>query len=234
MPAIQEGEHIFPVSIDEGEDEIDIFVGNANRRKSPCIHISIYSGRDVLLQDLVFFSHCSASNKAMVSGDGSLVVMLKAVLKWLVHKYAFITRIEFMDKSYYQTLKGRVMLPEKMMLTEGRTWYMKHFGAEPLSPEAVNVCKKYKAVFDEHRDEIRKLPTDAWYYENLEKIIQQYPSLNGKMISTTTWCISRKTIEKYNVAPKEVQAGGGDGKSLKRLYLKHKSYSFPLRIYVKT
>jgi hypothetical protein len=232
MLAIQEGEYTFPVYIEEDENNVEIFVGSSDRRRLPCVHISLY-GSNAVLQDLVFLSHCS-TNRLLLQGDGSLVIMLKSVLKWLCRKYPFVKYIEFMDKSYYNTQKGRIMLPEKMVLTEGKTWYMKHFGAEPHSPEAINAYKKYKTVYDTQVNVMKDKNSNAWTYENLQNIIDDFPVLNGKMISTTTWKIPKKTIQEYNVNPTESQMGGRihHQLSIKQLYLRHKTYDFPWRIYV--
>lgn len=226
MLAIQEGEFVFPIYIEEDGDNVEIFIGTSSRRRMPCIHISLY-GHSAVLQDLVF------AKRLMSKGNSSIVVMLKAVLKWFFTKYPFVQYIEFMDKSYYNTDKGRMMLSEKMVLTEGRTWYMKHFGSEPHSPEALNAYKKYKSVYVRQGNAMKHYNSSVYTYQNLQKIIDTYPVLNGNMISTTSWKINKQTIQEYDVNPIESQTGGGKHKiSLKQLYLKHKSYDFPWRIYV--
>lgn len=234
MLAIQQGQYTFPVYIEEDEDDINIYVGNAKRTKTPCIRIWIYNKSTVILEDLVFLPHCSVSEKHLQQGDGSVVIMLKSVLKWLISKYTSINEIEFVDESYFQTDNGRMRLAEKGVLTEGKTWYMKHFGSKPLTTITKASFERYKSIHDNNKDAIMTLDTDVWLEKNIEQLYSKFPTLNGKRMTGTAWKITKKTITKYDVHPIEVQVGGGkiEGENLKQLYLKHKRYDRPRRVFI--
>ena len=233
MLAIQEGQYTFPMYIEEDDDIIDIYVGNAKRRNAPYIRISIFKPSDVVLQDLTFFPHCSISEKLLQKGDGSVSIMLKAVLKWLVTKYDFMQDIEFTDNSKFKTNNGTVYLAEKCVLIEGQTWYMKHFGAIPSSSSAKIALKSYMNLHEKYKNEIVNLDKDLWLQDNLEVLYSKFPSINGKRISGTTWKIAKNTINQYNVNPIEVQIGGGHKacSNLKKLYLENMSYDLPRTLY---
>ena len=233
MLAIQEGQYTFPMYIEEEDDVLDIYIGNLKRRNAPCICISIFKPSDVVLQDLSFLPHCSISEKLLQKGDDSVVVMLKAVLKWLVTKYDFIQDIEFTDNSKFETRKGTAYLADKCVLIEGQTWYMKHFGAEASSSSAKIALKSYMNLHEKHKNEIVSLDKDIWLQENLEVLYTKFPSINGKRISGTTWKITKNTIKKYNVNPIEVQIGGERKActNLKKNYLDNLSYDLPRQLY---
>lgn len=234
MLAIQEGQYTYPVYIEEEDNDINIYIGNAKRTKAPCIHIWIHKKSTAILEDLVFLPHCSASEKHLHRGDGSVVIMLKSVLKWLLNKYHFVNEIEFIDESCFHTRNGLIRLPEKGVLTEGKTWYMKHFDAEPLTSMSIASFERYRAVHDSHRVDIITLDKDIWLEKNLEVLYSKFPVLNGKKVTGTPWKITAKTIKTYDVNPIEVQIGGGQtrGEYLKHLYLKHKRYDRPRRVFL--
>lgn len=235
MLAIQEGHYTFPVYIEEDDDIIDIYIGNAKRKKAPCIRITLFRSSYAILQDLIFFPHCSISEKQLQKGDGSVIVMLKAVLKWLIRKYNFIHNIEFTDKSRFNTKDGTtVYLAEKCVLIEGQTWYMKHFGAEPSSGISRAMYNVYKKVHDKNKEEIAKLDKTVWIEDNLEQLYSKFPSINGKRLSGTTWNITRTTVENYNVNPIEVQIGGGPKtcENLKQVCLSRHEFVLPRKVYL--
>lgn len=234
MLAIQEGQYIFPVYIEEDDDIIEIYIGNTKRKKTPCIRITLFNSCDAILQDLIFFPHCSVSKRRLQKGDGSVVFMLKCVLKWLVSKYDFIENIEFTDKSRFEDKDVKIYLAEKCVLTEGKTWYMKHFGAKPSSAISRMAYEVYRKVFDKNKKTIAKLDKSIWIESNIEQLYSKFPSINGKRLSGTTWQIAKKTIDKYDVHPIEVQIGGGV-KACKNLKDKCRSYNqfvLPKKVFV--
>jgi hypothetical protein len=234
MLSIHEGQYTFPMYIEEEGDDIYIYVGNAKRKKSPCIRILIYKKRDVILEDLVYLPHCSISEKHIQKGNGSVVIMLQSVLKWLIKKYIFVQNVEFSDESYVKTKNGNILLAEKGVLTEGQTWYMKHFGAEPCTATSEAMFQAYKRVYEKHKNDIMTLDEDIWLHSNQHVLYSTFPSINGKRISGTTWKIRKDTIMNYNVNPVELQIGAGiqTGKNLKKLYLDNKKYVLPDKVFV--
>lgn len=234
MLAIQEGQYTYPVYIEEEEDNIFIYVGNAKRTMSPCICISIYKKRYVVLQDLIYLPHCSVCNKRIKKGDDSVVMMLQSVLKWLIRKYDFVKYIQLTDKSTFTTEFGEIRLAEKGMLTEGKTWYMKHFGAIPTSGEAIAAFANFKSTYKKYKDELSVLDDKAWLYENIRELYTKYPLIKNQVLYGTTWKISRKTIETYDVNPVDIQIGGGrnTGLKLKQLYDDNVQHVFTKRIFI--
>lgn len=234
MLAIQQGQYTFPVYIEEDGDDIEIYIGKASNNKYPCIHVSIYKRQYVVLQDLVYLPHCIVSRTNLEKRNGSVVIMLKAVLKWLIKHYDFVRHVVFTDNSYFDSRLGQLLLPERMMLTEGQTWYMKHFGAKPGNIETKSIYKRYKQVYNVFKDDFVNVQDETWLYKNLVNLFTKYPPIKNKIITGTTWKISRKTIDNYDVNPVEVQVGGGkiEGETLKQLYLKHKRYDRPRRVFI--
>lgn len=228
MLAIQEGQYKFFVYIEEDDDITDIYVGNVEMRNAPCIHILLYKKQDVILDDLVYLPHCT------VSENGAVVIMLQSVLKWIINKYNFVEDVEFSDESNLKTEKGNILLAEKGVLTEGQTWYMKHFGAEPSTRISVATFQTYKSVHDKHKIEIMTLDKDIWLQSNLHVLYSTFPRINGKRISGTDWKIKKDTIMNYNVNPVELQICGGrqTGENLKKLYLDNKKYILHERVFV--
>lgn len=234
MLSIQEGQYTFPMYIEEEDDNIYIYVGNAKKKKAPCIRIWIYKKQDAILEDLVYLPHCSVSEKQLQKGNGSVVIMLQSVLKWFINKYEFVQEVEFSDESYFKTKNGNILLAEKGVLTEGRTWYMKHFGAEPSTATAAAMYQSFKSVHDKHKKEILTLDKDIWLQSNLHVLYTTFPSINGKRISGTTWKIKKDTILNYKVNPVELQIEGGrqTGENLKKLYLDNKKYVLHKKVFV--
>lgn len=214
------GDYIFPVDIqiDDVFGDTEIFIGNPKCKPSPCIHISVTKDqKKAVLQDLVFFTTCSISEK-LKKGDGSLVLMVKCSLKWLFDKYPELKRIEFMDKSYFESKDGKIMLPEKMVVKEGMTWYQKHFGAKPLTEQAKLAYNKYKSLYNANIT----LDNSLFLYQNMGKLVQMYPMLKNQTISSSTWYISRKVIYGYPDVYSETNFGGAIT-DMKRKCAKYKS-----------
>lgn len=237
MLAIREGKYTFPLYIEEEDNVIDIYIGNATRSKVPCIRIWMYNKTDIILEDLVYLPHCSVSEAQLQRGDASLAIMLQSVLKWLVNKYPFVKEIIFTDKSGFKSKEGLIMLAEKGVLTEGQTWYMKHFGAEPSEPKSNATFQLFKSVHEKYKDEILTLDKEIWLQNNLRMLYEKFPSINGKRLSGTTWKITKDTIESYDVNPVEVQIGGGRNRRntsayLKKVYLDNVNYELSTRLFV--
>ena len=176
---------IFPVEISPAEyspDLVDVYIGNLSGR--PCIHITVDKSnvKTVTLQTLYYFRECSKDTR-----------MLKGVLKWIVDEYD-VQRVEFTDTSGQS-----LMLPEMMVLTQGQTWYQKHFGAIPGSDFTKSTLKAYLAVRKAFPDDFESLPLSSWEETNIAKTLEKYALLRDKCMTGTTWTITRATIEDYDV-----------------------------------
>lgn len=187
----------FPVQIidEEWDDEVAIYVGQ--HRKTPCIIILIEKGKKVArMQSVSFFDHCSVSTEnKFTRRSGAVVLMVKVVLQWLVHTYN-ITTVVFADESHSE--QG-YMLPEKMMLTEGQTWYQKHLGAEPEATRTKPIVKAFTKLYTQHKEHFKSLNCSAWLVDNLREVLKPYNNIiQHQQLTSSVWNITSKTIQNYN------------------------------------
>lgn len=159
--------------IERYKDDIDntiteIFIGNPKCKPIPCIHITVYANEPVaVLQELVFFTSCSTSPKKFVRRSDGVKVMLRAALAWLLKKYTHVTSVEFSDNSYFKSGGNDIfMLPEKMVLTEGQTWYQKHFHAIPYKRTEQNL-NLFVRFYNQQKQHFQSLPDSAWLNVNI-------------------------------------------------------------------
>jgi hypothetical protein len=209
-------DYVFPMSVvkQRSSPYIEYYFGNPSCKPKPCIHMTIEKDDPIVVINTIdFYKTCSISEKEFNRGTGAMVLFVKTVLKWLIKKYPFIQTFSLTDESYYKTTRGTYLLPEKLLLTEGQTWYQKHFGAIPSS----RTEKLYNSYVLEHRthaDVFKHLPHTAWLESKLAETLQPYPSLYLKSISGTEWFIHRDTIQSYDLPPfvfkKKLQDGGGN------------------------
>ena len=166
----------------DSDREIEIYVGYANK---PCIFIIIDEDSDIgiVLEILEY--------------NDETQIMIKSALQWLFDTYANLKSISFMDKS--KSKEDNVYLAEKMVLTEGKTWYQKYVQAEPDGKLTEILHKIYYSVFEKHRDDLRKLPIDVWKPDMIKETLSKYHILEYKQITGTSWIIHRKTIMNYNM-----------------------------------
>ena len=186
------------VSVIDGEEDNEIAVYVGQQRKPPCIIITFQRGKKVaILQGLSFFSHCNInSDKRFLQRSGAVELMLKVTLQWLVSEYD-ITRVTFSDKSH--STQG-YMLPEKMILTEGKTWYQKHFDAKPDSELTKMSLKAYLRLYNDNKAHFISLPNDAWVMPAIKETLKEFQdTLKKQQLSGTVWQITRKVIESYNI-----------------------------------
>lgn len=203
----------------EWEPYTTILIGNPNCKPRGCVEISVY-GNDTTarLQNVKYYATCSTARQFQ-KNEGAMQVLLKIALKWLIRNYPHINKVTFTDESYYNLDNGQVlMLPEKLYLTEGHTWYSKHFGAKPSTRTRL-VLKLFARAYKDGKQHFNTLPLDSWTEENAAKTLSVYPALYGKQISGTEWYITRETIASYDVGdPVWNQQGGGVSANVKRSF----------------
>lgn len=196
------------------EEDITVQVGNPKCKPKPCLQITLNPSEYLAgIDTMRFYTTCSISEKAFQRGTGATHIMVKATLKLLIEKYPSLKVFALADKSYFDTEDGNtLMLPEKMALTEGVTWYEKHFQAVPDDATSL-VLKKYKRAYAKYGDMFRKLPLDAWYSQNIQETLRKAgPMLENVQLSGMQWFIHRDVIQKYDVPDfKVVMEGGGSG-----------------------
>lgn len=117
----------FPIYITDTkwDDYIDICI-NLSCEPKPCIHITVEKNNPIAgINAIDYYESCSISAHPFKKGTGAMVVFIKASLKWLIEAYPYIKEVHLQDDSYYvdKPSKEELMLPEKMVLTEGQTWY---------------------------------------------------------------------------------------------------------------
>lgn len=125
--------HVFWVDMDDTSwaDSVHIQIGNPRGSPRPCVIISAFE-REIVLQDLFYFSTCS-SDRALDRKTGT-IEMVQAALKATVVRFPRRLKVSLTDKSYFpsRTL-GNIPIPEAKVLAGGPTWYQEHFGAIPTS-----------------------------------------------------------------------------------------------------
>lgn len=202
----------FPVEIMEYDfdDTIDILIGNPSCKPKACIEMSVTketedtskypSISEAVLQQIHYFDSCSVSEKKFTKGSKDMDMLVKAALKWLIQKYPYVEKVSLSDKSYFQERDGSpiVLLPEKMYLTEGHTWYQKHFGAQP-SDETMRILKRYQYVYENFHHLLKQLPLSAWYEKELSKTLSDFTFLKNRQLSGSSWYITKETINEYDI-----------------------------------
>jgi len=188
----------FPVTIiDEAyDDEVAVYVGQQN--KPPCIILTFERGKKTaVLQGLSYFSHCSvSSNTRFTQRSGAVVLMLKVALQWLVDEYK-ISKVTFSDKSH--SSQG-FMLPEKMVLTEGQTWYQKYFDVQPDNDVTKATLKAYGRLYNEHKDYFKSLANNSWAMPKIRDKLKPFDKeLKKQQLSGSVWHMTKQTIKGYNV-----------------------------------
>jgi hypothetical protein len=177
---------------------IEFYFGNPQCKPRPCIHITLEP------QDpIAIINTCSISEKSFNRGTGAMVIFIKTVLKWMIKEYPFIQTFSFTDESYFKTKDGTYLLPEKMLLTEGKTWYQKHFNATP-SVRTLRIYNSYLLEHQRNGDIFKNLPKNAWLESQLAETLKSYSTLAYKTLSGTEWYISRDMIESYDTPPFEL------------------------------
>lgn len=202
----------FPIYITETEwdDYIDICIGNLSCKPKPCIHITVEKNHpEAGINAIQFYESCSISTRSFKRGSGAMVLFVKTALKWLFQAYPYLHVIHLQDDSYYEdtTSKTITMLPEKMVLTEGKTWYEKHFNALP-SKKTQMVLELYKYIHRQHSKELKRLPESAWYETTLANTLKPYSCLEYKKLSGAEWSIPRNIIEDYECPAFHLSEGG--------------------------
>jgi hypothetical protein len=181
----------------EWDDDIAIYCGQY--RKPPCVIILFERGSTIArLQSVGFFEHCSVSNsKQFTRRSGAVVVMVKVVLQWITNTYN-ISTVVFADESH--SAQG-YMLPEKMVLTEGQTWYQKYFTAEPEETRTKPALKAYVKLYNEKKEYFRTLDDGMWLVENVRDVLAPFQTtLQYQQLTSSSWYIKATTIKGYNIA----------------------------------
>ena len=198
------GEYKFEVVINDLEDGVmEIYIGSASR---PCVIFLVFNNETIILQDLMYHSKCS-SGKPFVRRSGATQIMVKGALQWLCDMYPKVKAVDLTDKMKYEG----VIVPERMFLTEGQTWYQKHFQALPET-KTTAILYFYKRVYEKHKQDLLELPLDAWKVKNIKDTLSQFPSLYMKQITGTGWYIPRNTIIAYDIPKYEIRMEGGSKK----------------------
>jgi hypothetical protein len=212
----------FPVNLIENSWDSDVVlqVGNPHCRPKPCLQVTFdpngwLAGIDIL----AYHTTCSVSKRRFERGSGAIVLMVKAALQWLMRTYPKLCRVVLADESYFTYHEDVYLLPEKMILTEGQTWYQKHFGAVPDKGGTHKIVAKYQRVYEKHGEEVRKLPDSAWLSKNIEATLKKFPELENIHLSGRQWSIHRKTIEAYDIpiVTLHMDGGGRSGAGLKHM-----------------
>lgn len=199
--------YAFPVQIiryDWDPRNVDIVIGNPS-----CLEISVsMDDPDATLQVLQFFETCNESRKPFVQGSGAMVILVKVALRWLCNTFPHIKTVSLTDKSFFQKQEKRYLLPEKMMLTEGQTWYQKHLQAQP-EKKTERILIRYLHVWKEHGNEIKSLSNEYWTPERIKEIGAMYPYIRNFQMTGSAWVIRRSTIVAYDIEDPVYKQGGG-------------------------
>jgi ribosomal protein L11 methylase PrmA len=122
--------------------------------------------------------------------------MLKVALQWLVDEYK-ISKVTFSDKSH--SSQG-FMLPEKMVLTEGQTWYQKYFDVQPDNDVTKATLKAYGRLYNEHKDYFKSLANNSWAMPKIRDKLKPFDKeLKKQQLSGSVWHMTKQTIKGYNV-----------------------------------
>lgn len=175
------------VNFDFEPDVINIWIGNPNCKPKPCIDITVFNEKEAMINP-----SCSNSPKTFERRSEGMKILLKSTLRWLIEKYPKITQIHLTDKSYFGD-------PEKMVLTEGMTWYQKYFGALP-EPTTALILRKFVSLHTLHKNDFQKLKNDAWFDLNIRTTLLPYKTfVEHHQLSGTSWFITKETIESYDI-----------------------------------
>jgi len=126
---------------------------------------------------------------------GGMQRLIQTSLKWCSKEYPFIIKIYFND----------ILSPEKLVLTEGQTWYMKYFGAVPCS-QTKTALRKYLRIHKLYKEKFQALPKDAWNEKNIKATLSD---LEYHQLSGSSWYITSAMIRELNILQNE----GGSVKS---------------------
>ncbi len=233
MLVLQSDNYTFWVREDKEtwEDSVDIHIGNPRGRPKPCIVLSVYD-EEIILQELTYYSTCSAPDKQLERGSGT-VEMTMAALKATMRRYRSPTKVIFTDKR-----RGNVPIPEVRALATGATWYQAHFGAVPSDASTRHVLARYLAirtrpaarygieegapgttvaeyVASKRWTKGSVAPALATFGRSEDEMLALRERLRLPMLTGSTWEVPRATVEAYPVAARYVsraaQAGGGGG-----------------------
>jgi len=191
-------------------DLVDIWIGNPNCKPKPCLNISVFKGKEAVINDLAFYRTCSVSEKTFTRSSSAMKHLIMAALRWLLSEYPEVAEVQLTDKSYFGEDGRVVLLPEKMVLCEGATWYQKHFGAEPVDITQITY-KRYLALHKRFGDRFKSLPIEAWYETNIAETLKEYDDFLARtQLTGSVWKITKAVIMSYPVSePKVTQGGGG-------------------------
>lgn len=206
----------FPIEKITYEDSpyTDILIGNPSCRPRGCVEFTIKDKDPIAsLQHVKFYETCSISTKRFAKQKGAMHILIKAALRWLIRTYPYIKKVTFTDESYFDIDGQNFMLPEKLFLTTGQTWYSKHFGAKLTDTKRNNdMMFAFKRAYDTNRTYYQKLPLSAWLEHNVANTLLKDPFLRNYSISGSEWYISKETIESYDISDPTVSMQGGDTK----------------------
>jgi len=205
---IKVGTFIFPVinSYNLEDDVTDIYIGNPSCKPKPCIIISVdHINKVAIIQDITYYKSCNINNSDFNRGEGGMQLLVKASLKFLINEHPFIKKVYLTDKSYY----NNIILPEKMLLTEGQTWYMKYFGAVP-DTQTKSTLRKYLRIHKLYKEQFQALPKEAWNEKNIRATLSEYtPYLKNHQLSGSSWYITKDKINGFDIPKFEILQNGG-------------------------
>lgn len=200
---------------------VDIWIGNPKCKPKPCINISAFEEKDAILNDIAFYPTCSISEKTFLRRSNAMKHLVMASLRWLIDAFPAVDEVQLTDKSYFGNGDQIVMLPEKMVLCEGATWYQKHLFAEPADLTRITL-KRYVALHKRFGNEFRALPIEAWYETNISNTLKKYDGFLARtQLSGSVWKVSKETILSYPIStPILVQEGGNKRQKEKGSWMK--------------
>lgn len=192
--------YVFPMEVrkEEWADETTVLIADPSCKSKACIILMIDDSSTASLQLVHYYPSCNISKKYFEKRSGAMQLLIKSSLYWLMQTYTHVKRVTFSDDSYLEFNGDTYMLPEKMFLTEGTTWYAKHFSAKPTKKTKI-IVKRFQRAYDEFGNTFRQLPMKSWKKKYFKSTIEQVPYLLGFQLSGSEWYIARKTIESYNV-----------------------------------
>ena len=191
------------IQIQAFEDTILVSVGGEDIM-TPCMQIILEEGI-AHINDVIFRNTCTSSGN-LVQGEGGMKHMIRVVLRWLIEAHPEIKKVTLIDRSAYMN----VPLGEMKLLTEGQTWYQKHFGAKPASDHGKQTLKRYRDVFHKYAADFTGIPIATW--KDREKVTSLLKKYHLSYATGLEYRIPLRTIQTYTEAYKVQKCktkGGG-------------------------
>jgi hypothetical protein len=179
----------------EHDDAVYITVGNPGSR-TVCVTFDVSGGVDATLQAVDFHHTCAvrARDNPFGRGAAGTVEMVRGALTATFALFPGVQLIELNDKSYVPNTTENILLPERLFLATGGTWYQRYFGAIPGGRATRQLVHAYTAaaatLTAARKQDIKTMPH--------AELLFTLASLNLQLLSGNVWHITREAAAAFD------------------------------------